>query len=453
MNSATNVQPSPKRTRFAPKGNDGTPPVSTSEPPKALAESLIRAAISSLHPTIATIAERLGKEHILILSRVDHKILQVKRMKDDAEFIPKSARINFDLSMSKRASANQDYVNLTETTKQLIIEFQLKLKDHVAKAQTIEITIIKSELHEHLAKCTRVLTQAFMILNKDRSDVDQKVYKLLQKYLVELSIHAPITLEDFCKIYKNIHGIETFPPTPANQPAVAAAAATTTSRFFAPSTTLVVREDEEIMQDDDPVVVTTVKSDVDKVFDMMEKIFVSAWTKYKNQQQKNDVDIELKKLSTTYFVDKATINAVDAVDTEPGADKIELKALIRSEAKSDNKEIRKQLDEVKKELKALQSLKSASPAAKNINQRGRGGASKQQPNRPAPTRPSSTSSKKKSSKATKPTNQNSRGNGKAAGANNGNGNGKQGSKKKTGREQSDRNRSRSRSGKSTNTRK
>jgi hypothetical protein len=102
MKTATNAnQQASKRTRFAPpevKDND-TP--TSIQPPKSLAESFIRSHIASLHPEIQTIIERFGKEHLVLLNKVDHKRSQVQHMVDDDDFIPSSARVSFEITTSK----------------------------------------------------------------------------------------------------------------------------------------------------------------------------------------------------------------------------------------------------------------------------------------------------------------------------------------------------------------
>lgn len=79
MSAATEPQPALKQTRFSKKASD-VPTVQKSDTPKGFADSFLRAQVSSLHQTIAPIAEKLGKEQIMMLQKVQHKRNQVKRI-------------------------------------------------------------------------------------------------------------------------------------------------------------------------------------------------------------------------------------------------------------------------------------------------------------------------------------------------------------------------------------
>ena len=78
----------------------------------------------------------------------------------------------------------------------------------------------------------------------------------------------------------------------------------------------------------------------------------------KAQQKQSETDLLLKKYAVAYFAEKATVKAVVPVDNEPAADKQELKALIRQEAKSETNDLRKQLEEMKQALNALSISKN-----------------------------------------------------------------------------------------------
>ena len=133
MSAATENQPAPKRTRFSKKASD-VPTVPKTDTPKGLADSFLRAQISSLHQTIAPIAEKLGKEQIIMLQRVQHKRNQVKRMKDDKEFIPRSARVDFDLTVSKKTAESTDYATLSEENNTTVKTFRQDCRKNIIKA-------------------------------------------------------------------------------------------------------------------------------------------------------------------------------------------------------------------------------------------------------------------------------------------------------------------------------
>ena len=127
MNNATNTPQPPvhKRTRFEPR--DETDATQTL-PPKQTAIQFIKSSTSSLHQHIADICERLGKEHIVLLSQLDNKKQKVHQMINDPTFIPNSARLNFEHSVSKRVAKSTEYDELKEKTSDYLNEVREKLK-------------------------------------------------------------------------------------------------------------------------------------------------------------------------------------------------------------------------------------------------------------------------------------------------------------------------------------
>jgi hypothetical protein len=339
----------PKRARFATEVPDtGAAVQSTTakQPPHALAESFIRRFTASLHPDLAPITERLGKEHILLLSKLDNKKIQVQRMVDNADLIPRSARLNFKLSVSKRAEQRQEFETLQEETAALLETYKQGLKEQIIKATKIETTALEDELREHLVTACRIITKSYMILQQDDSDVDRKVYTLMELYLVSLSINCKMSLETFTEMYKTAHSLPTFPPDAERRTATMTGA--------------------------------VVPPDITALKEIIEGVFVTAWANYKQKQQQNAIALELKKFTTSLLTDKATATATMAIDTEPAADKPELQALIRYETKQDTKALRKEIEDLKKQVQVLTS-------AKNSNRRGRGGASSQEKTNTPPT--------------------------------------------------------------------
>lgn len=165
-----------------------------------------------------------------------------------------------------------------------------------------------------------------------------------------------------------------------------------------------------------------------KVKEIIEGVFVSAWTHYKTQQTNNKINAKLKKLSLTYFAERETAEAVAAVDQEPAADKQELRSLVRVETKNENKELLQRFESLKKSFNAL--VKSS----KNDSKRGRGRASGKKTNTPT---------KKVSQQPAKPTSNQKRGNAKVYERSKGSDNGKKNSKPRPGTPQSNRKRSKS----------
>jgi hypothetical protein len=383
MSTATDTtSPPTKRTRFSEK-EPSSRSYHVTQPPKLLAESFIKASIASLpHPIIATDVEKLGKEHILLLSKKLHLEKANQRLLNDNDVIPQSARSKFELSCSDRVKELPEYKELQDQTTIIVSEMQTQLKQQIIAASKLEIMSITNDIQRHLAKSIRFITNAFLIINNDTSNVDAKVYMLAQKYLDNLSTHTPMTLDKFVTIYKSVHTIETFPPhnaisTTATTTIIATAtpnrqSTPTVSPFFCaagstrPTRTIHTATSQDTNDNDDEIMVTQDLIDIKTV---IENVFVSSWTQFVKQQTQNEITIQLKKLSSTYFTTRSTTESVTVVDAEPAADKKELKALIRLQTIAENKNLSKQLETLKKEFDKLKSN------SKNSTTRGQGGAS------------------------------------------------------------------------------
>ena len=423
MNNATNTQQPPvKRTRFEPRD---TTDETTTSPPKQNALQFIKSSTASLLPTIANICERLGKEHIALLSQLDNKKQKVQQMNNDPTFTPNSARLNFEHSVSKRVAKSTEYDELKEKTSDYLIEVREKLKALVLAAVRLEVQYLQIEIQEHLATSLRIITESFMIKSRDTSDVDTKAKYIINTYSNRLSIHAPMSKANFVTLYNTIHAIDDIT---ANNDAMNDNDATDGSLYeHITGNALVIHQPNANN-------LAAAPAGVNDIIECFEAVFVSSWTQYKTQKEMNLVTLDLKKLSTRVFTTRTTAAAVAPVDDEPAADKHELKALIRHEAKADNKEIQKQLDSLKKQLENIRS-------AKNMSQRGRGGASKKEPNTPskAATKPPSKTKETTKNVSRRDNNKNNQRKGKVEENNNGNANVKKHSKVKSGKPSSNTN--------------
>jgi hypothetical protein len=349
MDSATNQnQRRVQRTRvIAPTDNDDDANNNNNvTPPLTLAEAFLRSSVASLQTNLATIIEKLGKEHIRLLSHLDTKKAILKKLNDNTDFIPSSARIKFQITGSKRTEQRPEFITLVEETSVMVNRYRTELRAQVIKALTIEITTIEDEVREHLLKAIRLITKSIMITNKDNGDADYKINTLMAFYLPTLSKNCLMDMDRFKELYKKVHTLETFPPPkPANLN----------------------------MMDDQPDIIP---ADIKKLKTIIHSAFVTTWAKYQKQQETNMVAGELKRLSAGYFTDRDTAVAVSHVDLEPSADKPELQALIRKETQAENKTLRQELNTLKQQLAGLKKSPNNTTAQKS-NTRGRkGGASR-----------------------------------------------------------------------------
>jgi hypothetical protein len=355
MEEATDAKPPAKRARVDDAGTSTatTTTITTEDPhlPKTLAEAHINITAASLHPQIAPIVTKLGKTHLLLLCKREQKQKAVQRLIDDEQLIPRSARFQFTLSAPKRTEASLEYTTLQEKAKAIVTQCGLDLKKVIIQAAKLEIITLDNDIKIDLVRSIRLITQAFLIVNNDSTNCDNKAHQLASLHIASLSKNAKMDINEFCDVYKNTHSLESFP---VRIPRETIEIDHSDSMFA----TQIARTTTETDQ---------TNHDLDIIKQTIESVFITAWAKYTEQQKKNKIALELKKLSASFFTEQATEQSVIEVDQEPAADKIELKALIRQEAKAETKSLEQKINELTKQIADL----AEAARSKNTNTGGR----------------------------------------------------------------------------------
>ena len=124
-------------------------------------------------------------------------------MNTDKDFIPCSARIQFDFYMSKKAEETVEFKTLQDETMTLVNEFRLTLKNKIIKATEIEQDTMLEDLQITLCKATRVITESFIIASGKSYDKDRLVYTLMNSHSDCLLKHTNMNWNKFNTIYKS----------------------------------------------------------------------------------------------------------------------------------------------------------------------------------------------------------------------------------------------------------
>jgi hypothetical protein len=153
-----------------------------------------------------------------MLSKMHHLTKANKRLVNDKDHIPSSARIKFELSVSDRVKDMPEYKVLQEQTIDVVKEVHNNLKKQIISASKLEIKAIIIDIKHHLLKAIRLITNAVLLLKNDKTNVDDLVHTLMTNYINELTIHTPMNIEKFVTFYKEVHTIAAFPTTtPTNR--------------------------------------------------------------------------------------------------------------------------------------------------------------------------------------------------------------------------------------------
>jgi hypothetical protein len=200
-----------KRTRFDAAALSPTDKAIT---PMSSARQSFAASCLSLQPKIATILSKLGLETIQNLQKLSHKQRQVKKIEDEVDFVPRSARVKFTLTTSKLVEEDAEYIRLCDETSTLVDNFQTALNNSILKLAKLETSLLKKKVADDFATISlRLSVEACLIIKSDPAlpNADRIVVTLLSEYSTKLLEHLGITLPDFKNVYKRMHTLASLP--------------------------------------------------------------------------------------------------------------------------------------------------------------------------------------------------------------------------------------------------
>ena len=133
-NASNAMNTTNKRVRFeAPTSalNDSPSTLSkwTNQSPKGCAISSIRTLVVTLRQHLSPIVQQAAESHTNLLHKLMTKTAQHKKMEDENDFIPRSARlINFDFRVTKKVENSPEFLAIKTETDTLVLEFKMNLK-------------------------------------------------------------------------------------------------------------------------------------------------------------------------------------------------------------------------------------------------------------------------------------------------------------------------------------
>ena len=386
----TNEQAAPKRTRF-----DATAQISTeTKSPLALATAQISLHVLSLQPGIASILLNLGKDILVSRKRLFEKERQVRKMEQDVELLPTSARIDFIPRVSKAMELSAEYITLKEEAETAKGVYQRQCKGFIIRALKIDIKALRATLQKELAKAFCVTAKAFLIADGfEIVNLQRLANTLLDRHHETLLTDLQSTLPEFRAIYIEANGLTVLPDPlmPAdNLPHVKAAAVAAHTAALAAHRIALAAHDSLVIPPpappqppppDPPAPPDPAQRETIRVFRTLESVFILPWRIYNDSRVRNERTLALKKLSTEYLTETATEEAQMDLDLEVPADRQQLQELIRKQSDTANKKLTSQVKKLEKQLSSVQLTKN--------NPRGqqkKGGASITKRKSPSPTK-------------------------------------------------------------------
>jgi len=368
---------------------DKSASVPTSDAPKqptameAANECVVR-HIATLKPTLQPILEEVAMDHIRILVKAENKRFHISKMEDEEDFIPRSARLKFDLNVSKRTDELPEFKTLKGSTEVSIMDFQKKLKADIIAATRLELKLLHQQALEDLCQAIGSITEAFLII--DDNDVQLKHtlgMTIAERYRDEILANmGGATYDDFIAMYQTTHGLETAPETIELSDSM--------ERYLAQkkqgvrlrrtgelATQADTEEDAEMPSEEE----IQAEKSVRKIYRTINQILIVSWDTYQETKAEIDRGFRLKKLQKERKLRKATESAIEQIDNEMAVDRSQLNKLIEAEANKATTSLQKQIEKLKKDLEKVKvgsgkQTQPGQPGKNNPRGQKKSGASK-----------------------------------------------------------------------------
>ena len=215
--ATSNMTSTNKRVRFSNKEDDAPKPATmTVLSPNGTAKAAVRTYAESLSRTLSPIILTAGEHFSDRVHKLISKATQLKKMEDDDEFIPRSARlVNFEFRVTKEVEASPDFVAIKEETTNLVSDFKIHLKMKIMETLRIEIALLKEKMYNNLAKdMDRVVVAPLTAYGQAPDAAHEIVSTVLHHHHDEYLTSTDLTLEEFYTIYKTVHSLDVFPIVP-----------------------------------------------------------------------------------------------------------------------------------------------------------------------------------------------------------------------------------------------
>ena len=358
---ATNI--ANKRVRFtAPVSEPSTNLVETSLTPKGQAIRSVRNYASTLRKHLSPIIIMAGETNMTSAHNWTTKSRQLKKMEDDDEFIPRSARIiDFEFRVNKEVENTEEFKSINAETQILMNDFRLNLKKKVMETLALQIKLIRESLINNIIKQLNLIVAAQLLANGKDTSPHLIISYIMHHHHESFLEQTDIEVDEFNSCYKEFHGLATFPlrllVLPEDDDAIIPDADAT-----APAPDLVAIDQARTiaLRDDATTCYATVFATL-----CAPKII------YYEQLHSIEIDINLKKLSTTATLEDAAVSAATRMNLEPSAEPELMKDLVRAQVSSENKKLSAELGQLKRQIAILTNGKPPSKGARTP----KGGAS------------------------------------------------------------------------------
>ena len=308
--------------------------------PKARASAAIAAHTATLLPELSTILQKLGDDHLDLLHRHYNKSNQLRRLEPDITIIPRSARLEFKLSVPKSIEELPDFIALKDICQSDIDTMKLTLRGHILSALKLEVLSFVSSLKEHFTTVLHTTTAALLIAKGNNTvNAHRVVANLITAHHAELFKHIFTDIEEFKLLYTKKHALPQFP--------VVTIASLPNNNHLSQSSFFSQTQDLE------PITPVADTLQLNSILRTIRSIFISPFESYLDQHRVNNIELELKKLVEENLTVSATAAAQLDVEMEESVSRVLLNELVQKETKKNTSKLSAEITSLKQMITSL----------------------------------------------------------------------------------------------------
>ena len=390
VNLETGQNNTQKRVRIHPTMNYTTTDkgkVTKLKTPKVLALTCVKGTAASLHPQVQKIVENYGNQLIDLHHKLQQKNTQLSKMEKNTEFIPRSARINFEFYVRPAVQQSTEFSSVQSETNDLIKSFQLNLKEQIMKTMRLDISHLKNEIDNTVCHLIFYTTKAFHLQHNPtivNHPVVNTIAFLITGFGDNLLKNCYLDKNSFKTKFAEIFN----DPTINNIASFTTMTTSNVSNANNPrnpyARNLTQLSQSSLSQNNPSRTITNTNPSanfIDSLRQTLESILVTSIDNYNTQVNTNMANSQLEAFSTEVLHEQATAKTAEQMDFSPSVSPQELEELIAKSTSKAVSSLSREIQSLKSKLEQSQSPRhktnrsSSNQQSKNSPQRGRPSAS------------------------------------------------------------------------------
>ena len=284
-------------------------PPSKAPTPTRIAETAISTFVESLREEVQPALTRKAKAYLTEFIAASNKAATYNRMKGDRSFIPRSARIQFEVKSNKTTSELDEFQDIVEKTKVVVSDTQTKFREMILNSLKVEVEHRISKISELVIDGIHLCAKITLV-EKEEDNLDSKT----------------VTKIAFAHLEKSISSSSTIPRESLQK----------------------AMQDKCPSQDDESYDDDTVPTSVsDRTQEMATALFIIPLRKYNEAKDDRDLRDKLKKIVSDE-TEEATAETSMIVEKEPTVSPEQLADLIKQAVSKETKALRQKVTELEK---------------------------------------------------------------------------------------------------------